>query len=289
MNKLVYSLMLAGVLAAGVRAKEEPVLAKLQIGNTEWDVTLLERNGEMVKFRRVGRVDTPEFPISTIKGAVFEVDIDQYELETWYDNREYGKIISALEQALKPYEPYSDIRSNLTQYYDILMELYYKRGAYDKCLSMARRIANDDRDPELQRKGYVFQGLTLIETGKIAEAEALFKMRGWNEELPDDAPPEDVFITAKFQAMKKEYAKALETVAKIIAFDSQNVEWMRPAELLCARMYTELGMLDSADEVIREITLLYKNTDEEEQAQELKVRVDKMRAARESATDSEKR
>lgn len=287
MNKSILILIIvAGLLCEGNYARGVEVPATLTVGSAEWDVTLLGRSGDMIRFRRAGRDDTPEFPVSSIKKAVFDVDINANELESWYSDRDYRKIILELESELRPYEPYGDLPSNLASYYAVLMELYYKAGEYNKCLVMASRLAKDDRDPALQRKSIVFKGLTMIETGRMEEAAALFKRQGWNERMPETSPPEDLFIAAKFMAMSKQYAKALETAAKIVAFHSQDSEWMRPAELLCAKMYLELGMLDSADEVIREITLLYKNTDEYEQAQQLKKQVDELRAKQGENDDS---
>ena len=75
----------------------------------------------------------------------------------------------------------------------------------------------------------------------------------------------------------------MEFVAKVIAFHSQNPDWMQPAEMLCAEIYTELGasntnMYNSAEEVCREILMLYPDTPEFDKAKQLKIRIEKLRA-----------
>jgi len=123
--------------------------------------------------------------------------------------------------------------------------------------------------------------LTLIDAGRSDDAEALLSKYGWDQDISDDAAPEKLYITAKLMSLKKEYNQAMELVAKVIAFNSQDPQWMQPAELLCAEVYTELAMYESAEEVIRQILLLYKNTPEYDQAQELKLRIEQLRAEQE--------
>jgi tetratricopeptide (TPR) repeat protein len=279
MKKSVLNYILAGVMLTGLVAEAKPLAAELVMrGGRSWKGQIVNRDGEWIEFSTGTAAQPIRLGASTVQELIFAVDIDAAALVQMNQNREYAQAITLLEQALKPYAIFSDIPSNLTLYNGQLMELYFKTGAYDKTLQIADTVAKDDRDPALQRKSKVFQGLALIEANRVEEAEALFAAQGWTADLPDDAPPEDLYITAKFMVAKKEYARAIEIAAKVVAFNSQDPEWLRPAELLCAEIYTELGMLDSADEVIRQITLLYKNTDEEEQARKLKIRVDGLRA-----------
>ena len=86
--------------------------------------------------------------------------------------------------------------------------------------------------------------------------------------------------------LKKEYSDAIELVAKVVAFHSQDPDWMQPAEMLCAEIYTELGasnpdMYDSAEEVCRQILMLYPNTPEFDKAKQLSIRIEKLRAEQE--------
>ena len=207
--------------------------------------------------------------------------IDQEKLNEWNQNREYERIISALDRAMAPFSEYSDIPSNLSRYNALLMELYYKTKNYDKTLEFADRLAADDRDPELQEKSRIYQALALIDAERPEDAEKLLTKYGWDKDLSNDAAPEKLYITAKLLTLKKQYADAMELVAQVIAFNSQDPNWMQPAELLCAEIYMELGMYDSAEEVIRQISLLYKNTNEDDLAQQLKIQIETLRAEKE--------
>ena len=124
----------------------------------------------------------------------------------------------------------------------------------------------------------MYHVLALIDGGKAAEAEAQIAGYGWDVELSNDAAPEKLYITAKLKVLNKQYSEAMEHVAKVIAFNSQDPDWMRPAEMLCAEVYTMLGLYDSAEEVCRQIEFLYKDSPEFDKAQQLKLEIKRLRA-----------
>jgi tetratricopeptide (TPR) repeat protein len=279
MNKSGFIFFITWALLAASVEATKPLPAELIMpGGRSWKGQVVGLDGDWLEFATGSSAQPIRVGANTIQELVFKVDLDTAEIEVLNRNMQYPQIIAMLETALKPYAPFRDIPSNLAPFNALLMELYYKTGNYTKSLEYSSRISEDGRDPEIQRRSVVFKGMCLIETDHLSEAEELFATHGWTRDLPDDAPAEDLYITAKFLFAKKDYAAAMETAAKVIAFNSQNLEWMRPAELLCAEIYMEMGMLDSADEVIREMTLMYKGSFEAEQAQKLKIKVDRARA-----------
>lgn len=279
MNKTILRMAIAGVLLAAGTLKAETMDVEWVLrGGLSWKGQLSGRDGEFVQLKRPQDAKAVGVGVSTIKEITFEVDLDDEEVEKLMKERKFGRVISKLERALKPFAEYSDIPSNLTPYNAMLMEAYYRTQEYDKTLIVAKGVASDDRDPELQEKSRMYQVLALIDGGKAGEAEALIAKFGWDKNVADDAPPEKLYIAAKLLALKKQYSEAMLYVAKVIAFNSQDLDWMQPAEMLCAEIYTELGLYDSAEEVCRQIELLYKDSTEFDQAAELRVRIDKLRA-----------
>jgi tetratricopeptide (TPR) repeat protein len=279
MHKSVFAFVLAGMIAATGSVQAESLKAKLVMpGDKSWDGSIVGRDGDWIEFSTGASARPIRVGASTIKELIFDVKIDEEKLNEMNRNREYERIITALDRTLEPYGGFSDIPSNLTQYNALLMELHYKIADYDKCLAIASEIAQDDRDPALQEKARVYEALALIDGGRADEAQAVMAKYGWDKNVGEDASPEKLYIMAKLMALKQDYASAMELVAKVIAFNSQDPEWMQPAELFCAQIYTKLGMYDSAEEVIRQISLLYKNTNEDDQAQKLKIEIEKLRA-----------
>ncbi|VGO19167.1 tetratricopeptide repeat protein [Pontiella sulfatireligans] len=287
MNKAIFVLALAGALLVQDGAEAASLKAELVMpGGRSWKGHVVGRDGDWVEFATANSAKPIRVGASTIQELNFEIDLDAEEVMEMKRNREFERVIGALERAMKPFLDYSDIPSNLTKYNALLMEINYQIGNFDKAMAIASKISEDGRDPVMQEKSRIFQALALIDAGRTAEAEELLSKYGWDKGVSDDSPPEKLYITAKLLALKKEYSKAMELVAKVIAFNSQNTEWMQPAELLCAELYMELGatnplMYDSAEEVVREISLLYKNTVEYDKAQLLKVKIQELRAVQE--------
>lgn len=292
MKRFVVSTILAAGCLAGHTVQAASVPAKITVGNRTSDGYIVSRNKDLITFRISGMGGDVSYPIDAVKEVEFPVKIDEALVGNMLQNRLHEQLVSTIEAALAPFAEYSDLPSNVAQYQGVLMELYYKIGDYAKCMSIAVHLLEDDRDPELQRKAIVYQGLSLLGAGRLEEAEALFAKQGWTDELTEDASAEDLYITAKFLFMKKDYQQAAETAAKIIAFHSQDPDWMRPAELLCAQIYMEMAkaynnpdFLNSADEVVREISLLYKDTDEADEATALKLKIDALRIEMEAESD----
>ena len=268
------SLVLVQGSAEGASLQAELIMS----GGRSWKGTLVKRDGDFVVFSKQNSANPIRMGASAIKELMFEVEIDAEKLFEMKNNREFERVINSLVKVLEPYKEYSDIPSNLTKYNTLLMEMYYRAGAYKESLAISSKIADDSRSPELQHKSRIYKILALIDGKRADDAKALLAEYGWDQDVSNNAEPEKLYLNAKLLTLNKEYSKAMALVAKVVAFNSQDPDWMQPSELLCAQLYTELGMLDSADEVIRQISMLYKNTPENDTAQDLKIRIEAKRA-----------
>lgn len=282
MNRTVLRMILSGAMlvSGAVTAKTLEVDLIMRGGNSRHGF-LVGRDGDWVEFSKSSTAKPMRMGASTINELKFNVKLDTDKLKEMDKNLEYERMIAVLSRTLSPFSEYSDIPSNLTKYNTKLMELYYKVGQYDESLSISSKIALDDRNPTLQEKSRVYQALALIASGRADDAELLFAQYGWDQETSEDFSAAKLYVTAKLLSLKKEYAEAIELVATVIAFHSQDTTWMQPSELLCAELYAELGMYDSADEVIRQISILYNGTSEYNAAQSLKITVESLRATQE--------
>ncbi len=256
-----------------------PLPAELLMGNgRSWNGTLIRRDGDWIEFQTGTAVKPIRIGAATIKELKFKVDIDSDKIAEMMQKRQFDRIINALSKTLEPFLEYSDIPSNLTKYNALLMELYYRTKEYDKSLAISGKISLDDRNPALQAKARTYQALSLIESGRSEDAKALFTGYGWKQGVSKNASPEELYIKAKLLVLSEQYSEAMELVSRIVAFNSQDPDWMQPAEMLCAEVYTELGMYDSAAEVCRQILILYRDTPEFDKAKKLKIKIEKLRA-----------
>ncbi len=279
MNKAILNLTVAGVLLMGGFADAKTLSAELIMGNgRSWKGQLVSRDGDWVEFSTGTAAKPIRIGAGTIKELNFVVKIDAEKISEMMDNREFARVIDSLSRTIDPFAEYSDIPSNLTKYNSLLMELYYRTKQYDKSLAISSKIVGDDRNPSLQSKARIYQTLALIDSGNSDEAKTLLSEYGWDQDVSADAAPEELYIKAKLLVLNGEYSKAMESVAKVIAFNSQDPDWIQPAEMLCAEIYTELGLYDSAEEVCRQILILYKNTPEFDKAKQLRIKIEKLRA-----------
>jgi len=279
MDKASLSSTIAGILLLGSVVHAAPLKAELVMGNgRSWKGQIIRRDGDWIEFS-TGSAGRPiRVGAGKIKELNFEVQLNAEKISEMLGNREFERVIDTLAKSTDPFAEYSDIPSNLTKYNALMMELYYHMGQYDKSLAISEKIAGDARNPKLQAKAGVYQTLALIDSGHPDEARALLSKHGWDHDSSAKASPEELYIKAKLMVQRGEYSKAMELVARVIAFNSHDPEWIQPAEMLCAEIYTELGLYDSADEVCRQILILYKNTQEFDKAKQLKVKIEKLRA-----------
>lgn len=279
MGKACFNLMMIGLLLSSGVAWSKPVDAEIVMqGGRSWKGQIVGRDGDWLEFM-TGTADKPiRIGASTLQALNFMVDIDGEKVSEMMRNRDFEGVISSVSGALSPYAAYGDIPSNLTKYNAVLLELYYLTGQYEKSLAISAEIVKDDRDQVLRDKSRIYQMLALIDLGRADEAVALMSEYGWSQDKSEDASAEKLYVMAKLLVLKKDYNQAMERVAKVIAFHSDDTDWMQPAELLCAEIYADMGMYDSADAVINQIMMLYKETPEYDKAAQLKIQIEKLRA-----------
>lgn len=279
MNRTLFYLMIACLLLLGGRVQGAPVPAQLMMGQgRSWQGRIVSRDGDWIEFSTGASAKTTRIGVSTIKQLNFKVNIDTKKLSAMMSEMDYAGAIASLEKSLAPFSEYSDLPSNLVRYNAILMELYYRNGQYDKSMALSRMMSRSDSDPAMQSKARVYTTLALISSGQEDEAKSLLVEFGWDQPSTRETAADELYIRAKLNLLSGQYIQALEDAAKVVAFHSQDQDWIQPAELLCAEIYTELDMLDSADEVCRQIMILYKNTPEAEEAAKLQERINALRA-----------
>ena len=244
-------------------------------GGRAWDVEIIKRvktdQKDSLQLSINGRV--AGIPISSVQKINYDINVDIDELMNLKEEREYTLIIDRLKQSLKPYEPYMDILSNLTPYQALLMEMYFLVEDYNKTIDLAQKIQSQSTDKNLISSSEIYLVRSLIKSNLADQAETLLRNNGWFENINENSKPEELFILAELMKLKSNYNRAIELVSYIIAFNSQDPEWTQPAELLCAELYTELEMYDSAEEVIDQILLLYPDSLESEKAEQLSLKL----------------
>ncbi|MFL2860205.1 MAG: tetratricopeptide repeat protein [Pontiellaceae bacterium] len=282
----LYFLIVAMGLTISIQAA--PLNVELIMsGGRAWKGQLIKRDGDWIEFSTGVSARPIRLGASTIERINYSVKLNLEHLLQLKEDREFDSLISNLNQMLAPFKDYQDIPSNLMRYRALLMELYFLTEDYDQALAYASQLASDGGDDvALVENARTYQALSLIQSGRSDDAQVLMDQLGWLGDLREDSNPKQLYLGAKLMSVKEEYSQAMELIAYVIAFNSQDTEWMQPAELLCAEIYMKLGMLDSAEEVIRQISLLYPNTAEYDASLILEEKLVELRAIEAIETDS---
>lgn len=280
-------LLCCSVVPLSVSAK--PVSAKLVLPKeVTWEGLLVGRDGVFLKFQKDGSSRAMSLGADSVEEIIFDPPIDEYIVEDLTEKRNFGGAIDAMQSVLKDYEPYMDIKSDLTGYYHALMRLYFWNQDYEETLKMALRVMDDDRDEDKVNDARVFRILSLIETGDIEKAEAAVADVGWDTPATPEDSAQKLFVNSKLYQLKKEYGLAIEYAARIVAFYSTDPDWVASAEILCADLYSQLALLDVEDKkgtlfesaytVLEHIMILNADSKESDNAKNMKLKVDDRKA-----------
>jgi len=257
MKRLLISLaaLAAACAAQGQKQKAEPqpgTPAVLEAVNGKKARVFLQRleDGKLVfqpyKSTREITVDAAK-----VKRLDFVLKYDAEGVSQAFVDGDYAGVVATLEPLLESYAPYMVVENNLRDAFAMLMKAYRENGE----LAKARKAAGillQSGDPALVERGQVVLALASIADNDLAAAE---RIRG---EVPSEAA--SLYLKASIERAKGEPKTAIKTAVGIIAEHGNDMDWLPPAELLCARLYLDMGMTNSAAHTARQVEHIYAGT-----------------------------
>ena len=90
-------------------------------------------------------------------------------------------------------------------------------------------------------------------------------------------PAEVLYMQAVAEREAGQPKQAIQTIAQMITLHSGESDWLAKSEILCAELYFELGLIDSADVTARQVQSLHEGTDSAEKADALRLKIEKLR------------
>lgn len=245
------ALLLCALLAAGTCQADE-LKARIQIPHSQLLGTITGQSSDGVQFRTPAG-ETTKIPGDQISNIRFSIDKwDPKEFQQSFQNQDFKYVYTQLSQTLAPYRTYAIYPSNLTSGFFHWMASAYWQRDYALATELSDALSQS-ADSQLKNQALFYQALIQLESGSTLEAKALIK----NSERAQLCPPESaarMYIEARFAQEQKNYIEAIKLATRLLARYPGEVGWVINAELLCAELYFQMEMPDSAESVLTDIT-----------------------------------
>jgi tetratricopeptide (TPR) repeat protein len=264
--KYLLSTPLLFVLLLGLIAQAEPVAVRVELTDGKvYPGTLHSRAAGSVVFQQVRTEKLTRIPDSQIAVLKFKVEKkEEKELNALFDAGKYPELEEKLAAWLTPTLPYISFPSNQTEASLRWLAAAYWNGNYDRVGKLVQAFDQSPVD-ELRRGAHIYRGLTLLETGNLSALETFLKSPEADVAFPPNSAVR-LYIEARLLQNSKEYVLAIRKAALLIALHSADADWMPRAELLCAELYGQLEMPESAESVITDINTFYTDPKIKEKA-----------------------
>jgi len=178
-----------------------------------------------------------------------------------FNEANYASVITALEPIAAPSAEYMGIPNNLQDAFALLMNAYYWNGDLVKAREAALFL-KDTQDLHLKLAAQKIQALTAIADGDLTDAEDVFA------EISE--PAAKLYLRACIERAGQKPEAAIQTAVELIAKHPNDMVWMPLTELLCAELYLDIGMTNSAEATARQAENFYAGTNIEKEAQALR-------------------
>ena len=253
MKRVLMSVLLCGMAAAATGA---PLEARVKFDGTREMIGTLEgRKGGSVVFRPQGNA-----PVNLAESRIAEIDFRMdglKEFSTAVAKKEYEEALEIAERVLEPAMEYDGLPGNLSLYLLQWMTASYWGADYEKTVELAELFGSVG-NATLSARAKYYGLLAGLETGGYGEMKVFLGSSAVDKLFPEESAPR-LYIAARMLQEEGEPLAALRAVSKVIALHSRDTDWAAHADLLCAELYYELDMPESAQAVLEDIGTFYKN------------------------------
>lgn len=253
MSKRLLIFVAGALLACPAMAapKGAPAILERNDGRA-WRVMLQRIEKGQVVVRLENASGERLFKVEDIKRLqLSHAPLDLKAAQASFDSADYGKTIQLLEPVTAPYRPFVAISNNLEDEFILLLRAYERNGNASQAVDLAQQLSVSP-NPKVGDVARVMTALGAIRQNDLVKAEEI--RAGLNES------PAGLYIQASIERARGEPQKAIQTAIRLIADHGNDMDWMPRTELLCAALYNDMGMEDSAASTARQTAAFYKGT-----------------------------
>jgi hypothetical protein len=259
---------IAGLLLHAEVCAEELKALMYRTDGRAWRVFLVDAGEDQLTIRLEKGTANTRTPFVDIDRLEIEhPSIDMNQAVQLFNEAKYTQVIDLLEPVVEPAGSYMVVSNNLQEAYLLLTKAYYESGQTSRAAAGAVQMIRS-QDSLLKLHGNVLAALCAVSVGEFDVADMLRK------KLPD---PAALYVQAVKERAQGDPKAAFRTAVQIIANNPNNMKWLPRTELLCAQLYIDIGLLESADAAARQTQVFYKGMNVAEEAAELRKQVKKMK------------
>lgn len=251
MKRLLIHLLMCTV--AGI-AFGEGLDARIRTRESEriYSGALVERGPGFVLFRQDGISQTIRITDGELAFIKFEVEEDLKTVQQQFTAGAYSDAAAAYNRILPRFLPYSSLPSNLSEEFVRWPAAVYWSGDYTLTIKLTKVL----KATSGSKKAELYGLLARLEMGESEAVCAFLESPEAREIVPEDSAV-DYYIKACLLKQGGQPLEAIRTVTRLISRHSRDADWMPQAELLCAELYFELNMPESAEAVLGDIQYFY--------------------------------
>ncbi len=221
-----------------------------------------------VHFRADGGTAVVKMPDAYIQKLKYWIPkYDPKALTQLFDSGKYNQGFALCETHLTATLPYIALPSEMGDDYKQWMILAYWSGKYSRALELANGLEHFAGE-EKKRLARYYRGLAQLGVGDFQALEKELARPDADQIYPPESAAR-LYIEAKRLQFQKKPFPAIRATAQLIAKHSGELAWMASADLLCAELYFDLDMPESARSVLEDIREYYPDPEIQKKAAQI--------------------
>ena len=252
-----FTALILCALLSGAASAVEPIKVRIQTADKKIHIgTITGQSGSAVEFRSSAQPQPRMIPAAQIAYVKFPMkERDEEDMKRLYEAGEFRPVYSRLSEILLPYKSFVHLPSNLTRNFMYWMVSAYWAGDTDLLAELAP-VIEQFKNAEFTKQVRFYRGLLLLDSGTDEDVLALMNTADIDTVYPPDSAVR-LYVNACVFNRQGEPLKAIRTAALLMAKHSRDTDWMPLAELLCAEIYFQLDMPESAKAALADINEFY--------------------------------
>ena len=265
MKRLTLSLIYLSLTTAQLFATQSGVPVKLTTKSDGKEIPGFLQGIEKGKliFQKPGKDQNIPLPKNKISKLTFLSKskerplLNQELLNTYFSKGEYSSLITEFDVVFSPYWDYMDIENNLQQPFLKLIDSYLHKKSFDK-VKRAGKILIKSSNKDLLLKGHIYIAmaeLSNVDTNGVVLPSSVKIVKEIQEKMP--AVAGELYLQACIDRAKGNPKAAFSNLCTIIVTHGNDMRWMPDAELLCAYLYLDSHLTNSAIGVAKQVKSIY--------------------------------